>query len=212
MSTVYCYGGARFAGKGLALGLGLRTAPLGLGVPTLGGLGLGLGAGYGAPLALAGGYARQAIGPVTAAVHSTRSYEVVPVPVSYEAAIPQTIDIPLNVQPINMIFRTQSSPLNVQQIHTPAAPTYQSSRSEDAPSVLTHESYKPVIQEYREVIQPFRKIEQRIEPVIEHVHTVVAKGEQYAAPVALAAPVARLAPLAAPVRAFAAPLALTKGY
>ena len=132
---------------------------------------------------------------------------MVPVPVSYEAPIPQTIDIPPNFQPVNMIFRTASSPLNVQQLHTPAAPQYESTRSEDAPSVLTHESYKPVIQEYREVIQPFRKIEQRIEPVVEHVHTVVAKGENYGGYGGYGG-----AAFAAPIKALAAPLGLSRGY
>jgi len=168
-----CAGG--YGGYGGSALLGVRS-----------GFGFGLGGGYG------GVRSFNNYGPITAAVHSTRSYEVVPVPVHYEAPIAQTIEIPANIQPINMIFRTQSSPLNLQQIHTPSAPTYQSSRSEDAPSVLTHENYKPVIQEYREVIQPFRRIEQRIQPVIENVHTVVARGENYA-PEPLAAPLPLLA-------------------
>jgi len=158
--------------------------------------------GYSAPLALplalpAPTYHARALnhGPITAAIQSTRSYEVVPVALNYEAPVPQTIDVGPNFQPVNMIFRTASSPLNLEQVHTPSAPQFESTRSEDQPSVLTHESYKPVIQEFREVIQPYRRIQQRVEPVIEQVHTVVAKGEEYRAP----------APLALPAPAYAAP-------
>jgi len=168
-------------GSGLGLGVG-RGLGLGLGR----GIGLGYGGGLGLATGFAGGYGGYHGGVIPAAVQSHRSYEVVPVPLHYEAAVPVTIDIPANVQPINMIFRTASSPLNVQQIHTPAAPVYQSSRSEDEASILTHENYKPVIQKYTEVIQPFRQIEQRVQPVIENVHTVVARGEEVHAPLALA--------------------------
>ena len=179
VSYVYAYGAA-------SAGLALNAAPLS--------------GGYGGSLGLSSGYATKQVvtGPITAAIQSTRSYEVVPVALNYEAPVPQTIDVGPNVQPLAMIWRTQSSPLNVEQVHTPNGGQHESTRSEDAPSVLTHESYKPVIQEFREVIQPQRKIEQRIEPVVEHVHTVVARGEEYrAAPVYAKAAL----PLAAPVLA-----------
>jgi hypothetical protein len=59
----------------------------------------------------------------------------------------------------------------------------------------------------REVIQPFRKMIQEVKPVLEEVHTVVAKGEprlRAIAPLPVAAP---LAPLAAPLAApYAAPV------
>ncbi|XP_054160399.1 uncharacterized protein LOC128958544 [Oppia nitens] len=152
----------------------------------------GLRGGYSGGLALGNGYgAARAVhqtGPITAAIQSTRSYEVVPVALVQEAPIPQTIDVGANFQPVNMIFRTASSPLNLEQVHTPFAPQFHSSKSEDEASVVTHENYKPIIQEYREVIQPYRKIEQRVQPVIENVHTVVSKGEEFRAPLALAAP------------------------
>ena len=176
--TVSCAyaGGYGYGSSGLGLGLGLRS---GLGLRTTG--------------LLNGGYAARSFGPIPAAIQSTRTYEVVPVALNYEAAVPQTIEVGPNVQPINMIFRTQSSPLNLQQVHTPAAPQYESTRSEDEASVLTHESYRPVIQNYRETIQPFRNIEQRVQPVIENVHTVVAKGEELRVAPAYAAPVAPVA-------------------
>jgi hypothetical protein len=178
-------------GGGLALGGGYGG---GLALSKGFGGGLALDGGYGGGLALAGGYGAKGLvqhGPAIhpAAIHSTRSYEVVPVALNYEAPIPQTIDVGPNIQPVEIIFRTQSSPLGLQQIHTPAAPEYESTKSEDQPSVLTHESYRPVIQNYREVIQPHRNIEQRVQPVIENVHTVVAKGEEYRAAPVLAAKV-----------------------
>jgi hypothetical protein len=184
-------------------GGGFGGAPLGF----AGGLSGGLGLGYAAPLGLAGGYARSLpVGPIPAAIQSTRTYEVVPVPSLFEAAVPQTIEVGPNIQPVNIVFRTQSSPLNLRQVHTPAAPQYESTRSEDAPSVLTHENHKTVVQNYVETIQPIRKIETRIQPVIENAHTVVARGEEYRqAPVALAAPAYDALPLRA---ALPAPLPL----
>ena len=183
----------------------------------LGGAGLGLstggayGAGYAAPLA------RSApIGPVFAAVQSRRTYDVIPVPSSIEPAIPQVIEVEPNEQPVQFIFRSQSSPVLVQQVHTPGVGQQESTRSEEEPHQLVHEVYKPIFQEVREVIQPFRKVIQKVEPVLEEVHTVVAKGEprlraalplanNYAAP--LAAPLAT--PLAAPLLKT---VPLEKGY
>ena len=192
--SAYAYGGyGASAGLGLSLGGfngGLVKGGLIDGGLVNGGLGLGLlnkGCAY-------GGCGRALpIGPIDAAIQSTRSYEVIPVALPQELPVPQTIDVGPNVQPVDIIFRTQSSPMNVQQIHTPSAGVFESTRSEDEASVLTHESYRPVIQNYREVIQPFRNIEQRVEPVIEHVHTAVAQGTGYRqAPLALAGPVAPL--------------------
>ena len=164
------------------------------------GAGLALGGGYGAGLALGGGYGvgrAVPIGPVHAAVHSRRTYDVIPVPTTYDAPIPQVIEVGPNVQPVHFIFRSQSSPITVQQIHTPGVGGYEATRSEDAPHQLVHEVYKPIIQELRETIQPFRKIIQKVEPVQEEVHTVVAQGQPqlHAAPLPYAAPAIRAAPL-----------------
>jgi len=163
------------------------------------------GAGYGAGLALTNNYNARSvpIGPVTAAIQSTRTYEVRPLALPQEPAIPQLIEVEPNEQPVQIVFRSQSSPVFVQQVHTPGAPgQYEATRSEDEPHQLVHEVYKPVIQELREVIQPFRKVIQKVEPVLEEVHTVVAKGEprlQAIAPLPYAAPapILNAAPLAA---------------
>ncbi len=179
--------------------------------------------GYGGGVALARGFAggygaatfAAPIGPVTAAVHSRRTYSLLPTPSAYEAPIPQVIEVEPNEQPVHFVFKTASSPLTVQQVHTPGyTPQYEATRSEEAPHLLSHEIYKPIIQEVREVIQPFRKQIQEVKPVIEEVHTVVAKGEPklraaYAAPIApLAAPL----PLAAPAYAAPAPVLAAPAY
>jgi len=189
--TVSCafaagYGAVKGSNLGLArrvnLGLGIRT-PVVAPVASVAPVALNLNQGFVAPVALNlnQGYVRQVpVGPITAAIQSTRTYEVIPVALPYEAAIPQTIEVPQNVQPVNIIFRTQSSPLNLQQIHTPGVPQFESSQSQDENSVLTHDNYRTVVQKYNEVIQPIRKINQRINPVIENVHTAVAQGEQRA--------------------------------
>jgi hypothetical protein len=118
------------------------------------------------------------IGPVIAAVQSTRTYEVRPLDLPSEPPVPQLIEVLPNEQPVQFVFRSASSPVLVQQLHAPGAPgQYEETRSEEEPYRLSHEVYKPVIQEVREVIQPFRTVVQEVKPVLEEVHTIVAKGE-----------------------------------
>jgi hypothetical protein len=97
------------------------------------------------------------IGPVIAAVQSTRTYEVRPLDLPSEPPVPQLIEVLPNEQPVQFVFRSASSPVLVQQLHTPGAPgQYEETRSEEEPYRLSHEVYKPVLEE---------------------VHTIVAKGE-----------------------------------
>lgn len=77
--------------------------------------------------------------------------------------------------PINMIFRSQSSALNVKQEHQSAAGSNQESQSEDEPHILKHTVKKPIYQEVYEVITPYRKITQEIKPVEEEIKTLIAK-------------------------------------
>ncbi len=161
---------------------------------------LGLGGSYGASQ----GYSSAPIGPVLAAVHSKRTYELRPVQSNYDAPIPQVIEVDSVEQPVQVIYRSISSPVFAQQIHTPGAPgQIESTNSEEEPHKLVHEVYKPVIQEVREVIQPLRRIVQEVKPVLEEVHTVVAKGElrpkAAIAPIPYEAPLPVEAPLPAPV-------------
>jgi len=154
--------------------------------------------GFGAGLALStgAGYAAPALpvralptGPVNAAIQSTRTVEFIPLALPQDAVAPQVIDVEPYEQPVQITFRSATSPLLIQQVHHRGAPAHhEATRSEEEASHLLHEVYKPVIQEFREIIQPFRKITQEVKPVLEEVRTVVAKGEGY-----------RTAPLAAPV-------------
>lgn len=58
------------------------------------------------------------------------------------------------VQPVNVHYKSQSAPLNVQHTHIPApAPETKLSRSEEEPHKIIHEVVRPVIQEVREIIQ-----------------------------------------------------------
>jgi hypothetical protein len=181
LAITYCNAGAIAGGYGLGYGAGY-------------GNGLGLATGYAGGLGLATGYAGKGvinapIGPVSAAIQSRRTYEVLPSPLPQEPAVPQIIEVEPSIQPVQVIFRSISSPVQVQQIHTPGAPgQVESTNSEDQPHRVTHEVMRPVIQEVREVIQPYRRVVQEVRPVLEEVHTVVAKGHRENA--VLAAPVA----------------------
>lgn len=77
--------------------------------------------------------------------------------------------------PVNMIFRSASSNLNVQQMHEGAAGSQQESQSEDEPHYLKHTVKKPILQEVYEVITPYRKITQEIKPVQEDIQTIIAR-------------------------------------
>lgn len=177
----YGYEQIGFSGKGAALGLGL--------------LGAG-GGGYG--LGLSGSHSP---GPLSAAIQTHRTYSVVPVALHQEAPVPQIIDVEPTYQPVKIIFRSLSSPVLVQQIHTPGEPGQsEATHSEDEPHRVVHEVLRPVIQEVREVIQPYRRVTQEVRPVLEEVHTRVAKGEgRYQSALALkSAPVAPIAVAAGP--------------
>lgn len=83
-------------------------------------------------------------------------------------------------QPVNVHYRSQSAPLNVQHTHIPAPkPELQLSRSEEEPHRLIHEIIRPVIQDVREIIQPFRRITQEIRPVQETVIQKIAKAPDH---------------------------------
>ncbi len=168
MSLVVVGSHAGYAGGGYDAG--------GLGGGFAGSIAFGAGGvakgGYGA------GYAA-APGPISAAIQSKRTYEVVPTPLHQEPAVPQIIEVEPSIQPVSVIFNSLSSPVHVKQIHTPGAPgQVESTKSEDQPHLVTHEVLRPVIQEVREVIQPYRRVVQEIKPVLEEVHTVVAKGHR----------------------------------
>ncbi|OTF74925.1 hypothetical protein BLA29_010883, partial [Euroglyphus maynei] len=77
--------------------------------------------------------------------------------------------------PVNLLFKSASSSLNIQQAHEGAGGSVQESQSEDEPHILKHSVTKPIIQEVHEVITPQRKITQEIQPVVEEILTIVSK-------------------------------------
>jgi len=182
LAITYCSAvPSAYGSAGLGGGLALGGIGLGNGYGLGGGLATGLSLGVGNGLGLASPLGYASPGPLPAAIHSRRSYEVIPVQTAYEPAIPQVIDVEPIEQPVSVIFRTVSSPVLVQQHHTPGAPgQVESTRSEDEPHRVLHEVLRPVIQEVREVIQPYRRVTQEVRPVLEEVLTVVAKGDRLA--------------------------------
>lgn len=126
-------------------------------------LGLGLTAGG------AIGYAGPAVAlaaplAVPAAIQSVHNVQTYDVPISGNVQ-PVTVDVPANVLPMNFIFRSASSTINVAAKHEGAKGSFKETVSQDEPHVLKHTVTKPIIQEVYEVVSPFRKIQQTIEPV-----------------------------------------------
>ena len=114
------------------------------------------------------------------AIITHRTAEVVDVPTPQDVITPQVLIVEPNLLPVTIEFRSQSSPVNINQVHIPGPPgEVKSTRSEEEPDRVLHEVIKPVIQEVREIIQPFRKITQEILPVQEEVHSLVARGENH---------------------------------
>jgi len=147
----------------------------------------------------------QVYGPIEAAVHTRRTFEVRPVLLEQDLAVPQVLEVSPNYEAVQIHFRTASSRLNAIQSHESFPGTVEHTASEDAPHKLVHEVRKPVIQEVREVILPFRRITQEILPVAEEIHTIVHKGERvYAAPLPLRA--------VGPAYGAGAALAVNAGY
>jgi len=163
---------------------------------------------YGAPLVAPVPIAApvpQVHGPIEAAVHTRRTFEVRPVLLQQDLAQPQILDVSPNYEAVQIHFRTASSRLNAIQSHESGPGTIEHTASEDAPHKLVHEVRKPVIQEVREVILPFRRITQEILPVAEEIHTIVHKGDRvYAAPLPLRA--------VGPAYGAGAALAVNAGY
>lgn len=119
------------------------------------------------------------IGPVSAAVITSRAQEVINVPISEDVITPQVVIIEPNISPVTIEFRSRSSPVNIQQVHIPGPRgQIKTTRSEEQPDKVIHEVLKPVVQEVREIIQPIRKVTQQILPVQEEVLSVVSKGER----------------------------------
>ena len=124
---------------------------------------------------------QQSYGPIEAAIQSRRTVELREVAYPDDYVQPQVIEVGAGQLPVQIHFKSASSPLTVKQSHTPG---YQSpveyGSYRDEPHRLVNEVTKPVIQEVREVIQPYRRVTQEIRPVMEEVHTLVHKGQRKA--------------------------------
>lgn len=121
----------------------------------------------------------QYTGPVQAAVLSQRSVQVVDVPSTGGIAPAQSIVIGPSIQPLDLEFQSQSSPVSVRQVHIPGQPNPpQFSSHQDEPDLLKQEIVKPIIHEVTEAIQPFRKITQEVRPVQETINQVITRGQQ----------------------------------
>jgi len=126
----------------------------------------------------AGGYSG---GLIPAAIQSRRSVQFYDVPTQYAAPAPLSIDVPAHQQPINFLFRSSSSPLNLETAHEATSGSYQENASQDEPHVRVHTVTRPVIQKVNEIISPYRQIQQQVQPVQEEVQALVARG-QYVQP------------------------------
>lgn len=110
------------------------------------------------------------------AFSAKRSYEIKPLLIENQITEPSVVNVDGSEQPVKVIFRTQSSPMMVRQVHMPRKPTeMERTNSIDEPHRVLHAVMRPVIQEVREIIQPYRRLTQEIRPVLEEIHTIVSK-------------------------------------
>lgn len=115
---------------------------------------------------------------VSAPVFTSRQVEYVPVLNQGYAPQPQLITVEPHAQPVQFLFKSQSSPLQLRQVHLPSPHgQYQVTRSQELPQVIRHESYKPVVSELVETVVPYRNIVQVVKPVRENVYTVLPKAQ-----------------------------------
>lgn len=113
---------------------------------------------------------------VSAAVQTRHQVMEYDVPASTNNVEPTTLEITSNPTPLNLVFKSFSTPINIQQVHQSSEAIAQESSSEDEPHRLLHSIVKPVLQDIREVIIPIRRVTQQITPVQEEIQTFVARG------------------------------------
>ncbi|KAF7495944.1 hypothetical protein SSS_06320 [Sarcoptes scabiei] len=162
----------------LAPALPLAAAPYPLKLSALNGLAGGFAGGFGPGILLAGAplAAAAVASPIYQAAilsqHAIHHYEVP----SHGYVQPTNVEVSSNNAPINLLFRSSSSPLNIKQYHEGLPGSAQETQSEDEPHRLVHSVIKPVLQEVREIIVPMRRVTQEITPVQEEIQTIVARG------------------------------------
>lgn len=114
-------------------------------------------------------------GTIHAAIQTRHNIEFKDVPSTGGNIQPTLVEVGASAIPLNILFRSASSSLNVQQQHQSSQGDTQESSSEDEPHRLIHSVTKPIIQEVHELITPFRKITQEIQPVQEEIQTIVSR-------------------------------------
>src|SRR5699024_7442683 len=97
--------------------------------------------------------------------------------------------------PVDLLYRTFSSPVSIRHVHVPQPGSFKATASQDAPHIRVHTVTKPIIQELNEIIAPQRLIRQQVVPVQANAQTLIARRSP--APLAVA-PVA-LGPIAGPL-------------
>ncbi len=64
-------------------------------------------------------------GPISAAIETKRNVEIVPVYAPQEPIVPQVIEVSANELPVTILFKSQSSRVFVEQLHTPGMYRYE---------------------------------------------------------------------------------------
>ena len=121
-----------------------------------------------------GGYSMNG---VDAAIHSKHSVQIIPVSGSKHMGKTPVVDINSEPLPLTLRFNSHSTRILPIQKHFSHSGQVYKQNAIDEPDVLIQNIRKPIIQEVREIITPYRKVVQEIQPVMEEIHTIVAKGE-----------------------------------
>ncbi|KAH9406740.1 hypothetical protein TYRP_012999 [Tyrophagus putrescentiae] len=111
---------------------------------------------------------------IPAAIQSKHQVSYYEVPSTNEPAKPTTIEVGASSVPLNILFRSASSNLNIKQAHEGSHGTTQETESQDEPHYLKHQVIKPIYQRVTELIKPIRYIQQQILPVQETLVTRIA--------------------------------------
>ena len=86
-------------------------------------------------------------GPISAAIRTSHHMDFIDMPNMEDNVKSSTIEVAAKPLPLNILFRSASSTLNLMHQHDPAMGEVQESSSEDEPHRLYHTVRKPIIQE-----------------------------------------------------------------
>lgn len=83
-------------------------------------------------------YTKSSGGPIVVSVQSKHNVQYYDVPSTGNYAAPTDIEVSASAAPINLLFRSASSYINVKQLHQGAEGSNQESESEDEAHYLRH--------------------------------------------------------------------------